>query len=78
MPRYKKSVEEAAARVGRIFADGCDRCCGLDLARLEEAGLMEQDICTDNFGQDTLEVGETMWSFNAKGKALVKRLGIYQ
>jgi len=35
------------------------------------AALMESTECEDAFGQDSLEVGETMWVFNEKGKALV-------
>ncbi len=73
---YRKAVREAAKRVGEIFADGCDRCDAHDLDLLEKSGLMDQGICQDNFGQDTLEVGETMWTFNKKGLALVRRLGI--
>lgn len=74
MTQYKKAVKDATVRVARIFADGCDRCDGNDLALLEEAGLMDQETCTDTFGQDTMQLGETMWVFNARGHALVKRL----
>lgn len=72
--KHTADVLAAAERVGRIFDQGCDRCDSSDLELLESAGLMEQGVCADTFGQDTLEVGETMWSFNAKGSALVKKL----
>lgn len=76
--RTKQSQEviEAAIRVAQIFATGCDRCDGADLTMLEKAGLMDQGICDDTFGQDTLEVGDPMWTFNDKGKALLKSLCI--
>lgn len=69
-------VLDAAKRVAEIFASGCDRCDGRDLELLERAGLMVQSECSDTFGHDTLEVGEPMWSFNAKGTALAKSLGV--
>jgi hypothetical protein len=68
---YDPEVIEAAARVGATFADGCDRCEMDDLIKLEDAGLMDRKTCEDDFGQDSLEVGETMWVFNATGSALV-------
>lgn len=73
LPRAR-DVNAAAERVGRIFDQGCDRCDSADLELLEKAGLMDVGVCSDTFGQDTLEIGETMWTFNAKGKALVKKL----
>lgn len=71
MKTYSLEIIEAASRVSRIFADGCDRCDLDDLDKLEAAGLMEVGVCTDTFGQDSLEEGETMWSFNTDGDALV-------
>ena len=71
MKTYSLETIEAASRVARIFADGCDRCDRDDLDTLESAGLMTVGVCTDTFGQDSLEEGETMWSFNADGNALV-------
>lgn len=64
-PKALTDAELAAAflRVSKIFADGCDRCDGDDLALLEEAGLMRVETCRDTFGHDTLEVGEPMWGF---------------
>lgn len=75
MPKeYSPEVIAAALRVARIFGEGCDRCNAEDLELLEKAGLMEQSICRDTFGQDTLEIGEPMWSFNAEGETLTKTL----
>lgn len=71
MTSYSLEVIKAAGRVGRIFADGCDRCDMEDLDLLEANGLMTRTRCTDPFGQDSLEKGETMWMFNADGEALV-------
>lgn len=78
MSEYSPVVIEAAKRVASVFENGCDRCDGTDLALLEEAGLMDQTVCDDTFGQDTLEVGETMWVFNDDGKAFLKSLGVKQ
>lgn len=71
MKTYSLEVIEAASRVSKIFADGCDRCDRADLDKLESAGLMTVGVCTDTFGQDSLEEGETMWTFNVDGDALV-------
>ncbi len=71
-----QEVVDAAKRVASIFASGCDRCDGDDLALLEQAGLMSCEICRDNFGQDTLEVGEPMWSFNTNGEALLRKISM--
>lgn len=76
MTHYPAEVVEAARRVGTTFSEGCDRCAGSDLTLLEDAGLMEQGICDDDFGQDTVEVGDTIWTFNDAGLALCKSLGI--
>ena len=76
MPTHTPDVIEAARRVGQIFSQGCDRCDAGDLEALEAAGLMDQGVCNDTFGQDTMEIGETMWTFNKAGVALVKSLGI--
>ncbi len=73
---YPQEVLDAAKRVAEIFAQGCDRCTSSDLTMLDNAGLMEQGVCDDDFGQDTVEVGETIWTFNDAGTALVKSLGI--
>ena len=54
-----------------IFRDGCDRCDAKDLELLENAGLMDCGVYSDTFGMDSLEIGETMWTFNNAGKALV-------
>lgn len=70
------NIIQAARRVGLLFAGGYDRCDGDDLTLLESAGLMRSGVCDDNFGQDTLEVGETMWTFTAAGNALLKSLDI--
>lgn len=67
---YSAEVIAAAFRVAKIFDAGCDRCDADDLTVLEKAGLMTQGVCEDDFGQDTLEVGEPMWTFNTEGKAL--------
>lgn len=75
MPKeYDAKIREAALRVARIFDNGCDRCDPDDLELLEKAGLMEVGICRDTFGQDSLEVGEPMWTFNEEGHALSKSL----
>ena len=71
---YSEEVCAAALRVARIFDQGCDRCDGDDLTLLEKAGLMEVGVCHDTFGQDSLEVGDAMWTFNAEGNALAKAL----
>lgn len=71
-----KEVTDAAIRVAQIFAADCDRCDGADLELLEKAGLMDQGVCDDDFGQDTLEVGDAMWTFNDAGKAFLKSLCI--
>jgi hypothetical protein len=75
MPKeYSQQVRSAAARVAHIFDTGCDRCDADDLALLEQAGLMDVGICQDTFGQDSLEIGDAMWTFNAEGRALVDAL----
>jgi len=75
MPKeYRPEIIAAALRVARIFDTGCDRCDADDLELLERSGLMETSICRDTFGQDSLEIGETMWTFNAEGKAITKVL----
>ena len=74
MSDYPQSVIEAARRIGRIFADGCDRGDYEDFELLEEAGLMDRGICCDTFGQDSLEIGEVMWTFNETGSKLVDEL----
>ncbi len=71
MTSYSLDVIQAAGRVGRLFADGIDRGDLEDLTLLEDNGLMTRGECTDTLGQDSLEVGETMWTFNADGEALV-------
>lgn len=71
---FPQDVIDAATRVGKIFAGGCDRCNGRDLELLEQAGLMKHEICRDTFGHDTLEIGEPMWTFNAKGEELLKAI----
>ncbi len=76
MADHPPEVIEAAKRVATIFSQGCDRCDGSDLTLLENSGLMDQGICDDDFGQDTVEVGDTIWTFNDAGLALVKSLGI--
>jgi hypothetical protein len=76
MTGHSPEVTTAAIRVAQIFAAGCDRCDARDLTLLEGAGLMDQGVCDDAFGQDTLEVGETMWTFNDAGKAFLKSLCI--
>jgi hypothetical protein len=70
MTGYPLEVLQATERVARIFADGCDRCDREDLDLLESAGLMDRGVCSDTFGQDSLEIGEDMWTFNADGNAL--------
>lgn len=74
MDEYPPEVLQACERVARIFAEGCDRCDYDDLALLESAGLMDHGVCTDEFGQDSLEIGEDMWTFNAKGNVLADKL----
>lgn len=73
---YSPEVTAAALRVAVIFDSGCDRCDADDLEVLEKAGLMETSICRDTFGQDSLEAGDTMWSFNAEGEALIATLPV--
>ena len=68
---YSPEVIETAKRVGQDFADGYDRGDAIDFELLENAGLMDIGVCSDTFGQDTLEIGETMWTFNAAGNALL-------
>lgn len=70
MAEYSIDVIRAATRVGRIFASGCDRCDFDDLELLESAGLMTTSICRKATG-DSLEKGDTMWTFNEAGQALV-------
>lgn len=73
-PTYSLAAIAATVRVSCQQSEGIDRHCGNDLEILETAGLMDCGICTDNSSQDSLEVGETMWSFNAAGKALIAAL----
>ena len=73
MAKYSNLIIEAAKRVHKIFDEGCDRCDFADLEMLEAAGLMDRTICRDTFGQDTLELGEPMWTFNARGKTLLAK-----
>jgi hypothetical protein len=71
---YPLAVIVAASRIKRIFDGGCDRGDRDDFELLERHGLMDRGICSDTFGQDTLEIGEAMWTFNAAGDALLAAL----
>jgi hypothetical protein len=71
MTAYSLEVIQAAGRVGRIFASGCDRCDRNDLEILENAGLMIVSKCSGLEGLDSLKKGESMWTFNEAGSALV-------
>tara|TARA_R100000655_G_scaffold46655_1_gene83625 strand:+ start:210 stop:449 length:240 start_codon:yes stop_codon:yes gene_type:complete len=70
---YSIEVIAAAARVGRIFESGCDRCDAGDLRLLKDNKLMTTRRCTkaDAEAQDSLEAGETMFEFTEDGDALV-------
>ncbi|WP_341204817.1 hypothetical protein [uncultured Sulfitobacter sp.] len=71
---YTTPVIAAAQRIARQQMEGLDRHEHRDLDTLEAAGLMDKGICEDAEMQDTLEVGETMWTFNADGDALIAAL----
>lgn len=71
MTEHPLDVLQAAERVARIFAEGCDRCDYDDLALLESAGLMARGVVSEHTQvMDSLEVGEDMWTFNDEGNAL--------
>ena len=71
---YPLGVIKAAVRIKEILDGGCDRGERDDFELLERYGLMDRGVCSDTFGQDTLEIGETMWTFNAAGEALCAAL----
>tara|TARA_R110002020_G_scaffold334383_1_gene549682 strand:- start:232 stop:471 length:240 start_codon:yes stop_codon:yes gene_type:complete len=74
MKAYTTPVIAAAQRVARQQMEGLDRHNFNDLDTLEAAGLMDKGICEDADMQDSLEVGETMWTFNPDGDALIAAL----
>ncbi len=74
MKAYTIPVIAAAQRVSIQQMEGLDRHEHRDLDTLEAAGLMDKGICEDADMQDSLEVGETMWTFNADGDALIAAL----
>lgn len=73
---YSLETIEAASRVGKIFANGCDRCNLDDLILLEEAKLMTIRTCTkeDEWHMDSLEAGEPLYEFNEDGNKLVQSI----
>lgn len=74
MPLYMLETIERTSRVAAVFAEGRDRVDRNDLEYLEEAGLMDRGVCDDEFGHDSLQKGEDMWTFNEAGTALVKAI----
>lgn len=70
MTSYSIDVIQAAGRVGRIFDEGFDRCDLDDLELLEKNKLMTRSRAKSDC-LDTIEKGETIWTFNEAGEALV-------
>ena len=68
--KYSLPVIQTALRVWNAL-DDCDRTDADDMIFLENNGLMTRGIVEDADDFEDLEVGETVWNFNAAGHALV-------
>ncbi len=69
-----KPLDEALLRVREILNDGCDRCSWDDLEMLEKAGFMDVGIYDGSSFQDSLEIGEPIYTFTAAGVAKIDAL----
>ncbi len=74
MAEYSTKIMDAAAHVNRTLTEGMDRSNREDLELLEEAGLMDREICEDDSHQDSVEAGELIWYFTQAGEELIETL----